>query len=91
MIVLVWTLVVAFVLTTTTSITTTTITISTITTTTSDAYILLQSCSNFKFLLETYFSTSTILEQEVSERVLEDVHVRADYILGNLFILLIQK
>ena len=35
--------------------------------------------------------TSTILGQEVAERVLEDVHVRAGYILGIVFVLLIQK
>ena len=35
--------------------------------------------------------TSTILGQEVAERVLEDVHVRVGYILGILFVLLIKK
>ena len=35
--------------------------------------------------------TSTILGQEVAERVLEDVHVREGHILGILFVLLIQK
>ena len=35
--------------------------------------------------------TSTILGQEVAERVLEDVYVRAGYILGILFVLLIKK
>ena len=35
--------------------------------------------------------TSTILGQEVAERVLEDVHIRAGYIQGILFVLLIQK
>ena len=29
--------------------------------------------------------------QEVAEHVLEDIHVRAGYILGILFVLLIQK
>ena len=35
--------------------------------------------------------TSTILGQEVAERLLEDVYVRAGYILGILFVLLIKK
>ena len=35
--------------------------------------------------------TSTILGQEVAERVLEDVHVREGHILGILFVLLIKK
>ena len=35
--------------------------------------------------------TSTILRQEVAERVLEDVYVRVGYILGILFVLLFKK
>ena len=35
--------------------------------------------------------TSTILGQEVAERVLEAFYVRAGYILGILFVLLIKK
>ena len=35
--------------------------------------------------------TSTILRQEVAEHVLKDVHVRVGYVLGILFVLLIQK
>ena len=45
----------------------------------------------FVFLYSLIEQTSTILGQEVAERVLEDVHVRAGYILGILFVLLIQK
>ena len=36
-------------------------------------------------------ATSTILGQEVAERVLDDVHVRAGYIPGTLFVLLIKR
>ena len=38
-----------------------------------------------------FIETSTILGQEVAERLLEDVHVRAGYILSISFVLLIQK
>ena len=37
----------------------------------------------------TGHKTSTTLGQEVAERVLEDVHVRAGYLLGILFGLVI--
>ena len=46
--------------------------------------------AQYKLFL-SHISTSTILGQEVAERALEDVHVRAGYILGILFVLLIQK
>ena len=41
--------------------------------------------------MNSFGRTSTILGKEVEEHVLEDVRVRAGYLLGNLFVLLIQK
>ena len=41
--------------------------------------------------MNSFGRTSTILGKEVEEHVLEDVRVRAGYLLGNLFVLLIQN
>ena len=44
-----------------------------------------------RYWIIDYVQTSTILGQEVAERVLEDVYVSAGYILGILFVLFIQS
>ena len=54
---------------------------------------LYTTCDSFLHHLtnSSSMSTSTILGQEVAECVLEVVHVRAGYILGIMFVLLIKK
>ena len=52
---------------------------------------LLSANSLKNCLIHGFNATSTILGQEVAECVLEVVHVRAGYILGIMFVLLIKK
>ena len=48
-------------------------------------------CRWLRNCVKVWMQTSTILGQEVAECVLEVVHVRAGYILGIMFVLLIKK